>query len=375
MPFSSDFVLNPNARRQALGRAAPLVRPLSDPDRDFLEYKSQQLQAPGYISDDYARTLDLLNQNNRLTKGQSAIRGPAMLGLSRSAGGGGSPYGGGGPGEIPDSIALNSLLADKTFGFQQLALEDAVQARQERASALMSPTASQLLHSGQTAADQRAAGDIMRDESIRNATAKGTAAAQEYLAPGQADARRQLLWDQQRSQQTLYPYTPQAGRYAGQMGAAEQAALARMYQADAAERARVTGSALGAYGRLGGYMGMTPEEQERLVRLESGLAPYVGAPQPPPYQRPGQPVLPSGGPWGSMPAGGYNIPNAPLSTPQPFAPPGEPPQAGERRGYGPGGGQGRTFPAAMVDAYAQENGMTPQQAREFIERIQGYRIQ
>jgi hypothetical protein len=318
----------------------------------------------------------LLNQNNRLTKGQSAIRGPAMLGLSRSAGGGGSPYGGGGgPGEIPDSIALNSLLADKSFGFQQMALEDAVQARQERASALMKPTPEQDLFTGRTAARERAAGDILRDEQLRNATATGTAEANTYLAPGQAAKRQQEVWAKEYANRYQQPFDKAVIEAQARTRAAEAAAMARQYVADQQRAGNVEGKTVTAFGQLAGRPAMTPEEQQRITSGYNELGGRIGAA---PLQAPPQALPPS-----TLPAPLSWVSNwwTGAGQPQPqqqggAAPQGQGPQR-PQPGYpgGPVPGSAGIFPAGRLEEYAQKNGMTVQQARQFIEQVHGYLVQ
>lgn len=378
MPISSDFVQSPATRRQTAGWGN-LYNPLSQPDRDYLENKAAELQAPGYVSDDYARTMHLLQQDNQLS-GRGGIKGPAMLALSRSGnpggGGGGRPPigpGGGGPGQLPDATAMNFALADPTIGYHKLALEDAVQGQQERASALMSPTASQRLHSGQAGFDARATGDILRDEMLRNATAKGTAASNEYLAPGQDDARRQRLWDDEKRQQLLSPYSPQ--NITGQL--AYQRELAKGQYGLAGDQAtaesRTNAAVANAIRGLiaSGAIANTPEVQNALI--QQGLGIVTGGNQ-------GQPQLPPG--FGE-PAPGYGPrPQGPPRPQQPVLPSSGfmPPPAGGQQGgtFNPAPDFNRPlqpFPRAQLAEYARQYGMSEDQAEEYLRRFQGYQVQ
>lgn len=386
--LSTDYA---RARNEGLRRreGSLLQNPLSPGDRAYFEDKLTQIQ-PNWITEDFSNAQWMLQQDDDLKAGQpvgaSLARaranraGPAMLALSRSgnpaAGGGGRPPmgpGGGGPGELPDATAMNFALADPTIGYHKLALEDAVQGQQERASALMSPTASQRLHSGQAGFDARATGDILRDEMLRNATAKGTAQANEYLAPGQADRRRQTAWDTEYANRLAAPFMPQAvtGGYNLQRELAKgQAGVAGdQIQADARVNAAVANAIRGLV--ASGALANSPEVQNALIQQGLGivtggnqgqpqLPPAFGEPPPgygprpqgPPRQQ--QPVLPSSGfmpPPGGQPQGGAFNPAPDFNTPL------------------------QPFPRAQLAEYARQYGMSEPQAEEYLRRFQGYQVQ
>lgn len=315
--FSSDLTSNAKTRRQTAGWGT-LNRPLSQPDRDYLENKAGQLQG-SYISDDFGRTQHLLSQDDRMTRGARAIRGPATLALSRGGSGGYDDGGGAGPGRIPPSGALNALLADKSQAFQQLGIEDVLLDRADRARDLLRPTAEQDLFTGRIGARERAAGDIGRDEAIRNAEAAGTAEARGYLAPGQADKRRQQTWDQEYAQERLNPYSKEAIRGSSAVEAARARAAGQVGAAEATGASRTGSAALNALQRNAGSIAMDPAQQERIARAEGAISPNV---------------------------------------------PGQAPAAG-----------GKIFPASKLQSFAQQNGMSPEQAAEYLTRIAGYRIQ
>ena len=323
--FSSDLTSSSKTRRQTAGWGN-LNRPLSQPDRDYLEYKAGQPQG-SYISDDYGRTQHLLGQDNAFKRGRGGIAGPATLALSRGGRGGrfdDDDDGGGMTGRIPPSGAMNALLADKSNVFQNLAIDDILDNRAARARDLARPTPDQELFSGMSGARERAIGDIGRGEHVRNAEAEGAGEAARYFAPGQNDRRRQAVWDQEYSQQRLTPYSKEAvkGEYDFR-SAAEKAAAQRAASQNAAD-ARTGSAAINALQRNteAGAFAMSPEQQQAIARTEGAIMPNV----------PGQSRMGPGDP-------------------------------------------GKVFPRAKLESFAQQNGMSPEMAQEYLTRIAGYRIQ
>jgi hypothetical protein len=315
--FSSDLTSSSKTRRQTAGWGN-LSGPLSQPDRDYLEYKAGQPQG-SYISDDYGRTQHLLGQDNAMRRGRG-IAGPATRALSR----GGYDDGGGMTGRVPQSGAMNALLADKSDVFQNLAIDDILDQRAARARDLARPTADQELFSGMAGARQRATGDIMRGEHIANAGAEGQAEAARYFAPGQNDRRRQAVWDQEYSQQRLTPFSKEAVRGEYDFRAAAERAAAQRAAAEAQGNSRTGSAAINALQRNteAGAFANSPEQQQAISRTEAAILPNV----------PGQSRMGPGDP-------------------------------------------GKVFPAAKLESFARQNGMSPQQAQEYLTRIAGYRIQ
>ena len=310
-------------------RQPKLDAPLSDYDRMWME--RGHAEPGGWLTPSKAFNTELLRQDDAL-KGRRATS-PAVRALGRATGA--APQG---------QNEINRELSEdrQGFAFNQLAIENALDDQSARRRELLRPTPEQDLFSGRTEALHRKVGDIelegarrtgdfSREEFVRNAGTQAAGEQAKYFAPGQDALRQQQLWDREREQQTLYPYSPAALAGQSRLGVADINAGARLGAADLGADARLGAAALQALGRLGTAPIFTPQDQAMRGQATEMVRPSV----------PGQAGAP--------------------------AAPGQPPQqAVPQRGV---------FPAAALERFAGQNGfLSPAAAAEYL-RSQGYVVQ
>jgi len=177
-----------------------------------------------------------------------------------------------------------------------------------------------MLGTGRAAALARQSGDITRGEHVRDAEALGQADVARYFAPGQRDLRQQQLWDKEREQQTLYPFSKSVIDAERARDVAGITGQSRVLAAGQTGDARRDSAALSALARAG-TAPIFPGGEERAATTMGAILPNV----------PGQPAA----------AGG-----------------------------------GKVFPAARLAQFATEKGFqSPEQARQYLEQVAGYRVQ
>jgi hypothetical protein len=176
------------------------------------------------------------------------------------------------------------------------------------------------LFSGRAGKRMGAAGDIMRGEQVRDAENAGVADVAQYWAPGAREVRQQRLWDKERELQTAFPFSKALTDADRARDVAQITGGSRVAAAQATGDARRDSAALSALARTGGAMVM-PGSEGRLDAAQGAIMP--------------------------------NVP-----------------------GQGPAPGSKGVFPAARLQQFAQEKGFaSPEQARQYLEQVAGYRVQ
>lgn len=110
---------------------------------------------------------------------------------------------------------------------------------------------------------------------VEHGRASGVADAAEYMAPGQHDARRQKLWDDEERRRRLSPYDPAYIRGDATLGAAEIAANSRVVEAGVRGGAQQGSAAIGALGRLAGAPALDPAQEGRIGAATEAIRPNV----------------------------------------------------------------------------------------------------
>lgn len=223
-------------------------------------------------------------------------------------------------GDDPSQAAVNDFNEDAAFApMRRRAAElELANAFENRSSAALDAlnTPDRDLFTGQAGARFRKQGDIVREENVRNATN----AADVYHAPGMRDLRQQQLWDKEREQQTLYPFSKVASDAQRAIDVATINAGGRLGAAQATGDARRDSAALSALARTGSAV-VLPGSEGRVDAAQNAIMPNV----------PGQSGAPN---------------------------------------------TGKVFPAARLEEFARSQRFTSAaQARQYLEQVAGYRVQ
>lgn len=239
-------------------------------------------------------------------------------------------------GQAPRSPALSSLgsgTSDEMYAREfnadadmsrlrrahgEMDLEDRLNGRVDSALSALQDDPDRLLFSGRAGARATAMGDIGRGEAVRDAENKGRTASAEYWAPGMRDVRQQQLWDKEREQSTLYPYSKPAADADTRRQVAEIAGQSRVDVAGVNAGARTGASAISALGRAS-TAPIFPGGEDRANQGMSAILPNV----------PGQSGAPA---------------------------------------------TGKVFPRARLEEFARTQQMTIEQAQQLIQS-RGYQVQ
>lgn len=214
----------------------------------------------------------------------------------------------------------NDVGSDFDWKMQQMDIEDRINARESAAIAGLRRLEQDPdfdLYSGRQARRANALGDIRRDETELDATSEGTAEANRYLAPGQDARRQQKRWDDREYATDMLPFNKDVIAAQSRLGVADLNAGARVDAARVGADGRVASSAVNTLGRLSTAPTFTPEE---VARNQAGVDAV-------------RPLVPS-----------------------------------------ESAGPMKPFPRARLQRFAQEQGLSEQQAIEVL-RSHGYAVQ